>query len=305
MQKIPLNGHRFIYAARYGYLDIAKLLISNGANVNAETTYKWTPLHYAARDGYLDIAKLLISNGANVNAENTYKWTPLHIAARYGYLDIAKLLISNGANVNAEDTDKWTPLHYAARYGYLDIAKLLISNGANVNAENTNKWTPLKLAIEYNHAQVANYLQNVIDYDKEIKNKKLSEFLKQLVQDNKINELDDLFAIALNRGTNADRAAFYLTDKKYKAPLFQLNMAEERDLGNPVERILSRGEKSQMEKIGPKIIKELLEKAKKDHNESFEKALIKYQKDHQLPHQLTVTRKKQSYKPDIKFVIKD
>ena len=66
-------------AVKNGNLDQVKLLISNGANINAETTYKWTPLHYAASHGYLDIAKLLISNGANVNAENTFKWTPLHL----------------------------------------------------------------------------------------------------------------------------------------------------------------------------------------------------------------------------------
>ena len=221
--------------------------------------------------------------------------------------EVQKILQVQKDLVNAETTYKSTPLHITVLHGYLDIAKLLISNGADINAENTYKSTPLGLATCNNHIQVINYLQSVIDYEKEIQNKKLFEFLNQLVQDNKIHKLDDLFAIALNRGANADRAAFYnllINDRKYKDPMFQLNIAEKYDLGNPVARILSRGEKSQMEKIGPKEIKELLAKAQKGHNESFEKALGKYQEDQELPHQLTVTRKKESYKPDIKFVIK-
>lgn len=60
-----------------------------------------------------DIAKMLIKNGANVNAKNSYNDTPLHVAAENGYDDIVNLLIENGANVNAKNNDNMTPLDVA------------------------------------------------------------------------------------------------------------------------------------------------------------------------------------------------
>ena len=59
----------------------------------------WT-LHKAAEEGQVDVAKMLIQNGADVNAVDCVrKFTALHIAARYGHVDVAKVLIHYGADV--------------------------------------------------------------------------------------------------------------------------------------------------------------------------------------------------------------
>ena len=64
----------------------------------------WTALHFAASNGHVDVAKVLIQNGADVNAvHNEVKRTALHHAAEYGHVDVAKVLIQNGADVNAVD----------------------------------------------------------------------------------------------------------------------------------------------------------------------------------------------------------
>ena len=39
---------------------------------------KWTALHYAAQKGHVDVAKVLIQNGADVNAVEEDNWTALH-----------------------------------------------------------------------------------------------------------------------------------------------------------------------------------------------------------------------------------
>ena len=57
------------------------------------------------RDGHVDVAKVLIQNGADVSSKKT-NWTALHIAAEKGHVDVAKVLIENGADVNAVEWEK-------------------------------------------------------------------------------------------------------------------------------------------------------------------------------------------------------
>jgi hypothetical protein len=129
-------GRKALHVARH--VDVAKLLIQNGADVNAVNKYNWTSLHFTTSKGHADVAKLLIQNGADVNAVDKNNCTSLHFTTSKGHVDVAKLLIQNGADVNAVDKDNWTSLHVAARYGHVDVAKLLIHNGADVNA--VDKW---------------------------------------------------------------------------------------------------------------------------------------------------------------------
>ncbi|XP_031635743.1 serine/threonine-protein phosphatase 6 regulatory ankyrin repeat subunit B-like [Contarinia nasturtii] len=140
------------------HTDIAKILIENGANVNAEGWLKRTPLHMAAVDGRTDTLKMLIEKGANVNAEDYYKNTPLHNAAYYGHTDLLKILIEKGANVCAEDNEYETSLHKAARRGYTDIVEILIEKGANVDGKDEFKETPLHQAAGKGHLDIVVFL---------------------------------------------------------------------------------------------------------------------------------------------------
>ena len=51
----------------------------------------------ASQKGHLEIARLLIEAGGNVNAERNDKATPLMMASHEGHLEIARLLIEAGA----------------------------------------------------------------------------------------------------------------------------------------------------------------------------------------------------------------
>ena len=78
--------------------------------MNASQTKHSTSL--AAQKGHVDVVKVLIQNGADVNAVEEYKETALHTAALNGHVDVAKVLIQNGADVNAvNQEDKFTILH--------------------------------------------------------------------------------------------------------------------------------------------------------------------------------------------------
>src|SRR5688500_9330557 len=56
-----------------------------------------TPLHVAARQGHPEVARLLLENGAQVDARSGDESTPLHLAAQYGHDAVIKVLIAGHA----------------------------------------------------------------------------------------------------------------------------------------------------------------------------------------------------------------
>lgn len=115
--------------SRRGNLEALKGLLSN-ENVNSKDERGLTPLWIAAAYGKLDVAELLISKGANVNAKaESTGLTPLHIAALNGQNNVVKLLLAKGAEVNALTTASETPLQLAIRRGHGDIGEYLRQHG--------------------------------------------------------------------------------------------------------------------------------------------------------------------------------
>lgn len=108
----------------------------------------WTPLHYAASwnvDTY--IVKLLLDNGAEVNAVEDDKSTPLHVAAARGSLEILRVLVASGANIDAKDQRGRTALMRAIIQEHISAGQLLIELGANVQEKSDEfLMTPLMYA---------------------------------------------------------------------------------------------------------------------------------------------------------------
>lgn len=75
--------------AFYGDKERVGFLIDKARNakeaVNSPDNAGYTPLHYAARKGNLDICKILLQNGANIDSvTKSGKATALHKAAAAG-----------------------------------------------------------------------------------------------------------------------------------------------------------------------------------------------------------------------------
>ena len=67
-------------------------------DVNDVNDWGQTCLHICARYGYVDIAQLLINNGAQVNVKDLESgWTPLHFSFYYSHFRLSLLLIKYGA----------------------------------------------------------------------------------------------------------------------------------------------------------------------------------------------------------------
>jgi ankyrin repeat protein len=61
-------------------------------------TMGWGALHHAAYHGQIEIGRMLLDAGANVEAEGRYPGTPLTEAARMGHADFVRLLLDHGAD---------------------------------------------------------------------------------------------------------------------------------------------------------------------------------------------------------------
>src|SRR4051812_5816990 len=109
-------------------VEIIDLLVSLGADVNAQNQRKVTPLHMAARYGLPLVAAALLRHGADVNARDVNHETPLYRAANLGYPSVARVLLHHGADPHLPDRRGQTPLHRAALKGNRDLTDLLLSH---------------------------------------------------------------------------------------------------------------------------------------------------------------------------------
>ena len=78
--------------------------------MNAKTSRAYTPLNFAARFDSVEVARLLISHEAKVDAQANDGWSPLHTAAYTNSLKVAQLLIDNGANKNLKTNSGKKPI---------------------------------------------------------------------------------------------------------------------------------------------------------------------------------------------------
>lgn len=116
------------YAASMSNLDLLRLLLQSGADVNLSSPAGWTSLHEAAsRDHYHAVAVLIDEFGARVDVEWQGDLQPLHIAAWCGHNLTVKTLLDRGANPSSSDTNSSrTPIEYAAMRGRHSAVETLI-----------------------------------------------------------------------------------------------------------------------------------------------------------------------------------
>jgi ankyrin repeat protein len=134
---------------------IAKVLLENGANIEATNIYGDNALQLAAYSGHLELVKLMLDKGATMIADND-GWTPLNSAAERGHVDVVRVLLEHHADMIA-DNEGWTPLCSAANSGHLEVVKLLLEHGADM-ATNNFGWTPINIAARHGHLETVRLL---------------------------------------------------------------------------------------------------------------------------------------------------
>ncbi len=140
-------NNRLINASARGNLRQVRLLIFEGANVNAlpEVLPGYMPIHEAARNGHSEVVDYLIQAGADMDARGgLYGLTPLLLAIMNNDIPTVEILIHRGARLNRFDGDNISyPLLTAVSGSHTEIVSMLIENGVFVNLANKDGVTPL------------------------------------------------------------------------------------------------------------------------------------------------------------------
>jgi ankyrin repeat protein len=111
----------------------AELLIQYGAKTDIGGGRFGFPLQSAcASYGSVEVVKVLLSNGADVNQRGGAFGTALHTAAFYGDLEMVQYLIAHGADIHAKGVIFDSVMRHAIQNGHTDIFIALFKAGADM-----------------------------------------------------------------------------------------------------------------------------------------------------------------------------
>ncbi|KAI1714077.1 ankyrin repeats (3 copies) domain-containing protein [Ditylenchus destructor] len=161
------------HAAREGSLDDCRDLLAQHPNiVNEKDPDDATALYYACSNGHLDIVKLLVENGADIEQKGPgvrVKWqtgTPLMAACWGQHAEVVEYLLSVGARINRKSLQGTTALHDAVENGDHHLVSLLLKAGAT---QQKDRWgcTPLRGAAFAAHGHLFSLLLNNVSAQEE------------------------------------------------------------------------------------------------------------------------------------------
>ncbi len=113
-------------------VDIVQVFIEHGADVNqpADGLPAHTPLMFAAEFGHVEIGRLLLEKGADIDKLDAFGDPALNVAAFHGQMTFAKMLVEKGAALNIRGQFENTAVGHALSAGHTDVADYLKGLGA-------------------------------------------------------------------------------------------------------------------------------------------------------------------------------
>ena len=122
-------------ACRNGDIDFVRKYVNDGGDVNVKASGVFTPPHQASYYGHVEVCRLLLQNGSNVNSK-TSLGTPLHYASHMNHFEVCQLLLQNGADPTIPNSRGNTPITLAED---IYIVSLLSSSISGSNTKSCRK----------------------------------------------------------------------------------------------------------------------------------------------------------------------
>ncbi|CAM9947868.1 unnamed protein product, partial [Scytosiphon promiscuus] len=122
-----------------GSLTGVERLLNDGADVNGKGIDLLSPICRAASSGRVDVVKLLIERGADLEATTIETRSDgsfrvgsapaVHLAIYGRHIDVLQVLLQAGANPNSFNSYGTTPLMAAANQGHANVVRILLDKG--------------------------------------------------------------------------------------------------------------------------------------------------------------------------------
>jgi uncharacterized protein len=191
-----------LFAVRDGNVEMTRLLLELGANIEQPSGNHTSPLLIALLNGQVSLASELLAKGANPNAADDYHRAALFAAIdlrnfnhdKYPFLysderdplDLIKALLQKGADPNLRTNtvpvhglmqfdgswvnfDGQTPFIRAALSGDIEVMRLLLQHGADPNIATAQGSTALMAAAGINWIPAQTYTRSEADYVEAVK----------------------------------------------------------------------------------------------------------------------------------------
>lgn len=136
-----------LVAAKTGHIGVLSALLTAGARTAATDSAGSTALHRAAEYGHPKIIDALTAGGAPIEAVNSFGQTALFLAARWGQTSAIETLLACGAEAETAQIGGMSALCVAAIVGHHSTVGVLLVGGASTEAADSVGWTALHWAV--------------------------------------------------------------------------------------------------------------------------------------------------------------
>lgn len=147
------------FAAKFGKVDTARMLIKHDADPRALNAAGQSPLYHAITstgEENLELVQLLLGAGADPNQKDQASQTPVSLAMKHQRNKIVKLLLEHDAVLEVGNASE--AFRSAVRCGQLAVVEALVKSHLKVNEALDDGQTPLHVAVGYKKLDIAEYL---------------------------------------------------------------------------------------------------------------------------------------------------
>ncbi|KAL1139667.1 hypothetical protein AAG570_006645 [Ranatra chinensis] len=154
------NGDTAIHlASRRRDIDMVRILVDYGANVDGVNGDGQTALHIASAEGDEALVKYFYGVRANASIADHQDRTPMHLAAENGHASIIELLADKfKASIFERTKDGSTLMHIASLNGHAECAMMLFKKGVYLHMPNKKGARSIHTAARYGHVGIINTL---------------------------------------------------------------------------------------------------------------------------------------------------
>jgi ankyrin repeat protein len=133
---------------------------------DVRTEYGYTLLHNACdrdENDRVEIVKVILDSGVDVNPVLEDGDTPLHIACIFEHTEVVEMLVEYGADINKKNNNGNTPLHTSDHNP--EITKLLLDKGADIYTKNKCGTIPLFTALHWGNNSTIKLLKEAHEHE--------------------------------------------------------------------------------------------------------------------------------------------